>query len=76
MSGRRSVYSNPIRQSYAGRRERGEVQHRNAVVRVGKDRLVHRKQKGNVSTTRKLNAIETREFVLDIIGGADGDTDT
>lgn len=76
MSGRRSVYSNPIRQSYAGRRERGEVQHRNAVVRVGKDRVVHRKQKGNVSTTRKLNAVETREFVLDIIGGADGDTDT
>lgn len=76
MSGRRSVYSNPIRQSYAGRRERGEVQHRNALVRIGKDRVVHRKQKGNVSTTRKLNAIETREFVLDIIGGADGDTDT
>ena len=76
MSGRRSVYSNPIRQSYVGRRERGEVQHRNALVRIGKDRVVHRKQKGNVSTTRKLNAIETREFVLDIIGGADGDTDT
>ena len=76
MSGRRSVYSNPIRQSYVGRREQGEVQHRNALVRIGKDRVVHRKQKGNVSATRKLNAIETREFVLDIIGGADGDTDT
>ena len=76
MSGRRSVYSNPIRQSYVGRREQSEVQHRNALVRIGKDRVVHRKQKGNVSTTRKLNAIETREFVLDIIGGADGDTDT
>ena len=76
MSGRRSVYSNPIRQSYAGRREQGEVQHRNALVRIGKDRVVHRKQQGDTPSTRKLNAVETREFVLDIIGGADGDTDT
>lgn len=76
MSGRRSIYSNPMRQSYVGRRERGEVQHRNAVVRVGKDRLVHRKQQGDTPSTRKLNATETRSFVLDIIGGADGDTDT
>ena len=76
MSGRRSVYSNPIRQSYVGRRERGEVQHRNAVVRVGKDRLVHRKQQGDTPSTRKLNAVETRSFVLSIIGVPDDTTHT
>lgn len=74
MSGRRSIYSNPVRQSYVGRRESGEVQHRNAVVRKRKDSVVHGEQQGNAPTTRRLNAVETKAFVLSVIGDPDDTT--